>query len=541
MTDAADAPRLAFWRAAPVGVLALAAALGAGHLVAAFVGPTASPLLAVGNSVIDLSPEWLVQFAKDAFGTANKLVLFVGMAVVLLGVAVLAGWLSRRRLLPGLIVVVVLGVVGIAAVLTRPDLGMLGALAPVASLLVGSTAFGWLHGRAMAAELEVGEGSDDGNVQLTQPEGATRATPMVDSRDGNGGLARRRLLVGGAGVLVGAGVAGGVGQWLAGPDVEASRRAVAGFGALQRARAIPRGADFARAGTPTLITSNEDFYTIHTAFSVPRLRAEDWQLRIHGMVDRPFTLTYAELRERPLVERTLTLACVSNPVGGDLISTANFVGVDLPELLAEVGIRDGAEQLFSTSHDGFTAGTPIDVVQETDRGSMLAIGMNGVPLPVNHGFPVRMIVPGLYGFVSATKWLVDLEVTTWKARTPYWLPRGWAREAPVKTQSRIDAPDDGATVRPGKVTVAGTAWAPHIGIDVVEVRVDEGPWQRAELATEVSTDTWRMWRAEVDVPAGEHRISCRATDRTGHTQTADVAAVAPDGATGWHSVAITAS
>lgn len=345
--------------------------------------------------------------------------------------------------------------------------------------------------------------------------------------------------MGSAGALVGAGVLGGIGQWLAGPDVEASRRAIGPFRLAKRAPKIPAGADFAKAGTPTIITSNEDFYTIHTAFVVPRLRAEDWQLRIHGMVDNPMTLTYDDLRARPLVERTLTLACVSNPVGGDLISTANFVGVDLAEVLAEAGIRRGAEQLFSTSHDGFTAGTPIDVVTERDRGSMLAIGMNGVPLPVEHGFPVRMVVPGLYGFVSATKWLVDLEVTTWKARTPYWLPRGWAREAPVKTHSRIDTPR--GEVKAGKVTVAGTAWAPHTGIEAVEVRVGEGDWQPAQLATEVSKDTWRMWRATVDLPSGTHRIACRATDRSGYTQTGEEAPVAPNGATGWHSIEVTAT
>ncbi|MQA60806.1 MAG: molybdopterin-dependent oxidoreductase [Actinophytocola sp.] len=507
-------PRLSVRVAAVVGLVALLASLAAGHLVAGFTGPQSSPYLAVGNSAVDLSPAWLTDFAKNAFGTANKLVLLAGMAIVLALLALLAGVLSRRRPAGGIALIVGLGVVGMAAVLTRPEVSPLAVLAPLSSIAAGALVFGWLHRVAL--------------------EG------VADSAEAAFDTSRRRFVVSSLGVVAGAGVAATVGQWLTGPDVESSRRAVGGFLPLRRAPAIPAGADFAANGTPTLITANRDFYTIHTALVVPRLRAEEWELRLHGMVSRPLTLTFDQLRARPLVERTLTLACVSNPVGGDLISTANFIGVDLAELLDDAGVAPGAEQLFSTSHDGFTAGTLIDVVRERERGAMLAIGMNGEPLPVEHGFPVRMVVPGLYGFVSATKWLTDLEVTTWAEREAYWIPRGWAREAPVKTQSRIDAPGAGDTVESGTVLVAGTAWAPHTGIDSVQVRVDGGGWHRAELATEVSVDTWRMWRAEVEVPPDEHRISCRATDRAGVTQTGNPQPVTPDGATGWHTVTVTA-
>ena len=256
-------------------------------------------------------------------------------------------------------------------------------------------------------------------------------------------------------------------------------------------------------------------------------------MRIHGMVNRELTLRYADLLARPLVERTVTLTCVSNIVGGGLVSTARFVGVDLRPLLLEAGIQPGAEQLFSTSRDGWTAGTPVDVVMEPNRGAMLALGMNGEPLPWEHGFPVRMVVPGLYGYVSATKWLSDLEVTTFNAQQPYWRKRGWSQFGPIKTESRIDKPMDLDRLRAGRITVAGIAWAQHRGISKVEVRIDGGPWQPAQLSREVNTDTWRMWRAFPTVGPGDHIVESRATDSSGTPQTAAEAATVPDGASGY--------
>ncbi|SFK82853.1 DMSO/TMAO reductase YedYZ, molybdopterin-dependent catalytic subunit [Amycolatopsis sacchari] len=336
-----------------------------------------------------------------------------------------------------------------------------------------------------------------------------------------------------------AGVAGGVGQWLGSrKNADASRAAVGPLTPAQPAPPVPADADFAKLGTPTFITPNADFYRIDTALVLPQVPAEDWTLRIHGMVDRELTFTYADIRNRPLVERIITLCCVSNPVGGPYISTSRFLGVDLAELLREAGVREGAEQLFSTSADGFTAGTPVSTLLEPGRGAMLAIGMNGEPLPVEHGFPARLVVPGLYGYVSATKWVTDLELTTWDAKQAYWLQRGWAEQGPIKTESRIDAPN--GHVAAGKVRVAGIAWAQHTGIDRVEVRLDGGPWQQAVLSAEVSTDTWRMWWAEVDAPAGSHSVAVRATDRDGYTQTDQIADVVPDGATGWHTITFSA-
>ncbi|MFD0199340.1 MULTISPECIES: molybdopterin-dependent oxidoreductase [Saccharothrix] len=489
--------------AALVGLLGVAAALAAGHLVAGVVGPSASPFVAVGNTAIDLAPSSLKDFAVRAFGTHDKLVLLLGMAAVLLGVAVAAGLLSRRTPLPGTVPAVVLGLVGVAAVLYRPDLGQLGVLAPIAALVTGVAVFRWLHAAT---------------TNPTEPAAGRRAFLITSAATGLAAL---------------------VGQFAGGRvDVEASRRAVGELKPASPAPPIPPGADFAAEGTPTFITPNADFYRIDTALSVPRVRAEDWELRVHGLVDRELVLRYDDLRRRDLVERTVTMVCVSNEVGGPYISTANFVGVPLRDVLLEAGVRDGADQLFSTSADGWTAGSPVDVVLEPDRGALIALGMNGEPLPLEHGFPARLVVPGLYGYVSATKSVVDLELTTFEAKRGYWIDRAWAREAPVKVMSRIDRPERGSTVS-GRVVATGVAWAQPIGIGRVEVRADNGPWRTATLGAEVNGSAWRMWRVELDLPAGGHTIEVRATDRAGFTQPQARVAPLPDGATGWHSVFFT--
>jgi DMSO/TMAO reductase YedYZ molybdopterin-dependent catalytic subunit len=309
----------------------------------------------------------------------------------------------------------------------------------------------------------------------------------------------------------------------------------------ERAAAIPPGSAFPELGTPTFITPNPDFYRIDVALRVPAQRAQDWSMPIHGMVDNPFTLRFDDLLSRPLVERTITMTCVSNPVGGNLISTANFVGVELRNLLLEAGVRPGADQIYSTSVDGWYTGTPTDVLLEPGRGALLAIGMNGEGLPAEHGFPVRMVVPGLYGYVSATKWIVDMEATTFDAKPGYWLERGWAQQAPIKTQSRIDTPRGFGIVPAGRVTVAGIAWSQPVGIRRVEVRMDGGPWREAELSTEVSGDTWRMWRTEFDLAPGSHTVQTRATDHNGITQTEQRADPIPDGASGWPATIFTAA
>jgi DMSO/TMAO reductase YedYZ molybdopterin-dependent catalytic subunit len=410
-----------------------------------------------------------------------------------------------------------LGLVGTLSVLDQPSVPTAGVLAPLASLVAGAAVFFWLHTTARRGRTAATEGG--------RAEGPTR----------------RRFLWTSAGVVVGAGALGTAGQLLAGRiDASSSRAAIGALTPKVGAPAIPGGADFASVGTPRFLTSNRDFYRVDTALvSVPQVRAEDWLLRVHGMVDRTTTFTYNDIRNRPLVERTITMTCVSNEVGGPYVSTANFVGVPLRDLLDEAGVRPRSDQLFSTSADGWTAGTPVEAVMDPTRGALLAIGMNGEPLPLEHGFPARMVVPGLYGFVSATKWVVDMELTTFDAKQSYWRKRNWGVKAPIKTQSRIDVPRGFATVPAGKVTIAGVAWAQTVGIAKVEVRVDGGPWRTARLATEVNSQTWRMWRIDLDLGPGAHKAEVRATDRRGKTQVQDRVPPIPDGATGWHSADFT--
>lgn len=497
--------------AALIGVLAVGMALGVGHLVAALVAPSSSPFLAVGDTVIRFSPQFLTEFAKTTFGTADKPILLAGMGVVILVIAAAAGAASSRRPTPGVVAVVVMGVLGFLAVAFSPAFVALGLVAPAASLVAGVVAFLGLHRLATATHL------------------STRA--------GGPAVSRRSVLIGSsAAVGVGALAAAGGGVSLGG-GIEDSRMRVTARLARARlvetASPVPAAAAFPESGSVPFVTSNAEFYRVDTALQLPTRTAESWSCRIGGMVDNPITLTFDDLLSRPLVERTITMTCVSNEVGGPYISTANFIGVELRDLLLEAGVRPGAEQVLSTSLDAWTAGSPTDVIMEPDRGALIAVGMNGEALPSEHGFPVRLIVPGLYGFLSATKWLDEIELTTFDAAQGYWLQRGWGKFAPIKTQSRIDSPKPFGRAAAGTVTVAGIAWSQPTGIGKVEVRMDQGPWQKAELATEVNYDTWRIWRSDFELGPGSHTVQCRATDRNGVTQPEERVMPIPDGATGW--------
>lgn len=518
--DAAGAPaRLSSLVAPLIAIVAAGAAVAAGHLVAVFAGVRSSPFVALGNSVRDLSPPALTNWAIESLGEWKKTILFIGIAVVMLIVAAVAGRLSARSALPGTIIIAAFGVAGGVAVFFEAS-SQLALLAPLASIVVGVGVFRWLHARALAAV--------ESDEQPVRPE--------------HDGASRRSALLAGGGVAVGA-AAVGIGSQLviSSQSAASSRMSVRQLRSVERAAPVPRDAAFTKLGTPPFITPNSEFYRVDTVvFKVPQIRAAEWQLRIHGMVDDEIAFSYADIRAMPLVERTITQVCVSNPVGGRYISTTKYVGVELRELLRRAGVRRGAEQLFSTSSDGFTVGTPVETVLEKGRGALLAIGMNDEPLPFEHGFPARMVVPGLYGYVSATKWVVDMELTTWQARTAYWLERGWAREAPIKTESRIDQPAGFETVSAGRVTVAGVAWHPHVGIRKVEVRLDDGPWQEAALGAEYNIDTWRMWHTTFGAAPGSHHVTVRATDKSGYTQTKERAGTVPDGATGRHTVAFTA-
>ena len=524
------------------GLLACGAALGVAELAAGVVGPQASPLVAVGGAAIDATPEWLKELAIRAFGERDKLVLLAGIAAVLAGFAVAVGLLATRRPRLGLAGVAVLGAVGAAAALSRPGAAAIDALPSLAGALAGAAALMALI-RPLLSDPVPGSDPRWGSVTDLGGERSGLSTAGVGGeRSGLStagvGVDRRRFLVTGALVAGGAVVAGVGGRALGGrSDVSASRAAVSIPAPASAARPLAEGAAIDLPGLSSFYTPNRDFYRVDTALVVPRIAAEDWRLRVHGLLERELELDFRQLLARPLIERDITLSCVSNEVGGRYVGTARWVGVPLRDLLEEAGVRPGADQLVSRSADGFTIGTPTAAVLD-GRDAMLAVAMNSEPLPLTHGFPVRMLVPGLYGYVSATKWLVDLELTSFEAFDPYWVRRGWARQAPVKTMARIDTPRPLRRLPAGQVAVAGVAWAQHRGIRRVEVRVDGGPWRPARLAAEHSADTWRQWVWPWDATRGRHTLEARATDGTGATQPEDRAPPFPDGATGWHSVVV---
>jgi DMSO/TMAO reductase YedYZ molybdopterin-dependent catalytic subunit len=354
----------------------------------------------------------------------------------------------------------------------------------------------------------------------------------------SGPTARRQFLV-----AAGAGVAAAAIGEIGGRSVATRKNVSQAQAALRFPRAsvlappLPRGVNLPVPGISSFITPNGQFYRVDTAILVPQVDPSNWQLRIHGMVNREVVLTFDELLHRPLIEEYITLCCVSNPVGGPYIGNAKWLGASLAALIRSAGPKPGADQLLCTSVDGFTSGTPLQVVLD-GRDALLAVAMNGTALPTQHGFPARLVVPGLYGYVSACKWVVDIEVTTFAAAQGYWVPRGWSQLGPIKTESRIDVPAGGSEVKAGRVTVAGVAWAQHKGIEAVEVRVSGGPWHQATLATVPDIDTWRQWVWQWDAPKGTYLIEARATDKTGYTQTSALADVAPNGATGYPSTQI---
>lgn len=519
------APR---WAAPAAGLVSAAVSVCAGLLVAAVI-EVVSPLDAVGSEFIDHTPPWLKRLAIDWFGTDDKLALRVGMVLTIALASMVVGAIGRRRPIPAAIALAAFGVLGAVVAVGRPGETAGAAVPPLLGAAVGAGLL-WhlcrsLRRRDPARERPGRSRAPDGwdrrrFLSTTGSAAAVAAVAAVGSRR----LEDARLDR----------LEDAVPDSL--PPVGGATGAGATAAPLSAAAPIPPEATLSPV-TP-FITPNGDFYRIDTALSVPRIELSTWSVRIGGMVDRPLRLSYDDLLARPQVERTITLTCVSNEVGDDLIGTATWQGVLLRDLLEEAGVGAGAEQVFGTSIDGWTCGFPIELALD-GRDAMIALGMNGEPLPLRHGFPARVVVPGLYGYVSATKWLSRLDLTTWDAAEGYWVPRGWAREAPIKTQSRIDVPRRGERLRAGPVVVAGIAWAQHRGIAAVEVRVDDGPWRAAELGTEVSVDAWRQWRFTWDALPGRHTLYVRATDRTGEVQTAEVSRPDPDGATGHHTRRVT--
>lgn len=488
------------------------------QLLSAFFTTSSAPVVAMGGAFIDVTPPWLKDLVISLFGTNDKLVLFLSIGAVALVASGLLGLLAARSLAAATGCVAVLGLLMAAAVYSRPATSILDLVPTLGGTLAGILALRWL-------------------VPL-----ATRAAPTrkgaSEATQGLLGSTRRTFLLGVGLAFVGSAIAAGVGQSLAMARnlAESAREALRLPRATKIASPPPAGVQVQVPGMPPFITPNNDFYRIDTALSIPQINPDQWSLRVHGMVENEFSMSFSELMKLDLVESYVTLTCVSNPVGGPLVGNAKWLGYPLRKLLQRAVPQPGADMVLSTSIDGFSASTPLEVLSD-DRMALLAIGMNDEPLPLQHGFPVRMVVPGLYGFVSATKWVVDLEVTRFQDKAAYWSTRGWSERGPIKMSSRVDVPRSFAQVSQGEVQMGGTAWAQTRGISKVQVQIDDGPWQDAELGSELSVDTWRQWRyVWAGGATGNHTVTVRAIDADGTVQSSEKADPAPNGSSGWQRV-----
>jgi DMSO/TMAO reductase YedYZ molybdopterin-dependent catalytic subunit len=493
-------------RLAVAGVVTALAGVAASAALTALLNQRANPVQLVAEVVIAKTPGPIAESLIHVVGRNDKPFLVTGVTLAILALGALAGVLAGRRRVYGQLVFWVMGALALGAALLRPGFTQLTILPLALGVLVWTLLLDWL-------------------VKAATPR------PSIEE-------SRRTFLLTAGGVALAA-VAVGIGSRLAGRTraaVESSRRLLR----LPVTRGvIPVGADSGPSGVAPWRSSNADFYRIDTALVVPAVDPDTWRLHIHGKVDKELTLTFRDLLDRRLTEAWVTICCVSNPVGGPLIGNAWWSGVRVADLLAEAGVHPDADAVKQTSKDGWTCGTPIQALTD-HRNAMLAIAMNGQPLPLEHGFPVRMIVPGLYGFVSATKWVTDLQVTRFEDFSAYWTERGWSAHGPVKTESRVEVPRDGGNVKAGSVRVGGHAWAQHTGIEKVEYRLDGDGWREAELGRVPGNDTWVQWAGSVDVRSGNHSLTVRATDKSGYTQTAARVDVVPNGATGWHQVSFSA-
>ena len=507
-----------------LGLLSTFAGLAVAELVVGLVRGASSPVVPVGQEVIDVVPPAVKDWAIDWFGTADKAVLIIGTLLSLAVIGSLVGTLAvRGNRAAAYAVSSVVGVIGVWAVTMRPAPTFGKLLPPIIGTAVSIGVIWWLA-----------------------PRGAD-VTDEADVTGVAGPVERRSFLRGAGSVGVLALAAGGVGRLLGQRFDVADERAALDLPAADDTvpplASVPTDAsdatDFGIEGVESWVVPTRDFYRIDTALAVPQVPRDSWRLRVHGMVANELELTFADLLARDQVERYITLSCVSNEVGGGLIGNALWQGVLLRPLLEEAGLDPAATQVVSRSIDGWSCGSPTSAIMD-GRDAMLAIAMNGEPLPAEHGYPVRLVVPGLYGYVSATKWVTEIELTTWEGFDGYWIPRGWSKEGPIKTMARIDRPRSGREESPssaGAIDIAGLAWAVHRGISRVEVSIDGGEWRECELAGVPSDDTWRQWRYRwTDASPGRHAVRARAYDGDGTVQPSEPKPPAPDGAQGYHRV-----
>lgn len=515
------------------GGLAAALAIAVGELMAGLISGAPSLVIAIGDFIIENQPSWAKDVAVGLFGESDKLALNASIVLASIAIAGVLGVVGRRNWNVPAIGFGIAGVAGLLAALSRPLVDPMWAIVTVviavSAAVIALRLMLRATGPAWAAPARDADEALAAAPQATDPAGGM---PDWD---------RRRFLQVGGGVAVGSILIGVVGRNLltgrsAGPSQAAQLPTAAA-----PLPAVPAGASLDVEGITPIVMPNDKFYKIDTTLIAPRVNADSWQLKIKGLVDREVTLTYDDLQSMPLFEQYVTIACVSNEIGGRLVGNALWTGVDLREVLDMAGVQPQADQIVGRSVDGFTAGFPTQWAMDPERRPMIAIGMNGQPLPVDHGYPARLIIPGLYGYVSATKWLSEIELTTLDSFDGYWVPLGWAKEAPILTQSRIDTPRDGASVVAGTtVPIAGVAWAPDRGVQRVEVAIDDGEWQEAEMSDPLNDASWVQWKLPWSTPpaSGRHEIQVRATDGDGQVQTSEVTSPRPDGARGYHRIRV---
>ncbi len=525
------------WIGAVSGFAGVAIFLALGELFDGLSPSVPSPVVAVGDFGIDTADARTTKIVIEWFGSNDKLALVIGIVVISLFLGAIVGLLGRKRRWVPPVVFAVFGIAGGLAIGRDPLANdALGWLAALGAALGGWLTYELLRRRATSSEPSAAVQTSASSKQHDEPQLApgTPAEPRFARDD------FMQWVVGATALAVFAALGG---RWLRGRESVSAARA-------EIAARFPPVATVAEP-TPTLttaegpleglspyITSNEDFYRIDTAIVVPQVDPDDWRLQIVGMVDEPYELTLDEIINSPdLVDETVTISCVSNEIGGKLVGNAVWTGIPLRPVLERAGIQPEADQVVGVSVDGWTAGFPIDVLNP-DRTALIAVAMNGEPLPISHGFPARLVVAGLYGYVSATKWLAGIGLTRWDDFDGYWIPRGWSKEGPIKITSRIDTPRGGSRRSPGEVGIGGVAWAPTRGIGAVEVQVDDGAWLPAELGETVSDETWVQWTFRRDFDLGRHSVRVRAYDLAGEVQPPGPKPSRPDGAEGYHTIAL---
>jgi len=533
MVQRRSGKRFLVW-AALAGVIGGGVFLATAELFALLFARAASPILAVGGFVIDIVPQPFKEFAIATFGEYDKIALLAGLGLAVFIASAIAGILQLVRPPLGVIALVIAGVLSTAAIVTRAAVTPLAFLPPVLGTVAGSFVLVLLCRRLRGWRASVVATPGEENDDTVSADAAETGADLDAAEPARPGIDRRRFFVlaalAGASALVVGITARTVSMAVS--SVEAIRSALK-LPSPRTTVTVPDGAELDIPGLSKLFTPNKDFYRVDTALTVPSIDPDTWRLVIDGMVDQRVEMSFQDILDMGLDEYAITLTCVSNEVGGELVGNAKWLGVPLRDVLKKAGVKSGADMVLSRSVDGYTASTPLSALTDDNLDAILAVGMNGEPLPLEHGFPVRMVVPGLYGYVSATKWLTELKVTTFAQDEAYWTPRGYSAEAPIKFASRVDTPKIGEAVAAGKIPIAGVAWAQSVGIERVEVSIDDGDWVQATLSAPINDDTWVQWFMEWDATPGTHYVAVRAVNKNGDLQIQERAPIAPNGSSGW--------